>query len=140
MYRIPLSVICGTFLSIIWYYILERPDETQVSDYGFGVFAIFVSVVIEITAEPLFVFGQINSFIKLKVIIDGLFLLSRCLLMVSFVYKYPQKAVYVFSLAQIVSSLIYVSIYYLYFIFVQKIRLKHFMPKMIDKKVIMKKY
>ena len=134
--RIPLSLIFGTFLSLIWYYLLERPDEQLVADYGLGVISIFLSVVIELIAEPLYVWAQIQSFIKFKVIADGLFLMSRTLIMVLIVCKYPEKAIHVFSLAQITSSVLYLSLYYIYFIFIKNLRLRDFLPKFDAKEVL----
>ncbi|CAG2122241.1 unnamed protein product, partial [Medioppia subpectinata] len=70
---IPLSLVFGTILCLIWYYIVEQPDPQVVADYGVGLVAVLVSVVIELLAEPLYVFGQTLWFIKLKVAADGLF-------------------------------------------------------------------
>lgn len=136
--RIPLSLIFGSFLSFIWYYLLERPNEELVSDYGFGVIAIFLSVFIELMAEPLYVWAQTQAFIKFKVIADGLFLMSRTLLMIIFVSQYPERAVLVFSLSQIVSSVIYLSVYYFYFVFKLRLPLKIFLPQFRDNKVCLK--
>lgn len=122
---------------MIWYFLLERPDEQSVSDYSFGVISIFLSVLIELMAEPLYVWSQIQAFIKFKVIADGLFLMSRTLIMVFVVAIYPEKAIIVFSLAQITSSVVYLSLYYIYFIFIQNLKLKDFLPKFSDNKVLL---
>ncbi|CAG2165089.1 unnamed protein product, partial [Oppiella nova] len=130
---IPLSLVFGTILSLIWYHTLERPDPQLCPDYRTGIVCIFSSVVIELLAEPLYVWAQTQGFIKLKVMADGLFLMTRTLLMVALVSRWPQKAILVFSGAQICASLSYLCLYYVYFIYVQKRRFSDFMPKMSAK-------
>ncbi|CAG2178664.1 unnamed protein product, partial [Oppiella nova] len=112
---------------------LERPDPQLCPDYRTGIVCIFSSVVIELLAEPLYVWAQTQGFIKLKVMADGLFLMTRTLLMVALVSRWPQKAILVFSGAQVCASLSYLCLYYVYFIYVQKRRFSDFMPKMSDK-------
>lgn len=134
---LPLSLLCGTFLSLIWCLVLEQPDPSLVSHYHNGVFSIFISVVIELLAEPLYVYGQLHSFIKFRVVSDGIFLLTRSLIMVLFVPKYPLDAIHIFSWAQITSSVIYVLMYYIYFIVINSNnKLRDFLPKVISSEVI----
>ncbi|CAG2110750.1 unnamed protein product, partial [Medioppia subpectinata] len=142
---IPLSLVVGTVLSLIWYYILERPDPQLVADYGTGVAAVFVSVVVELLAEPVYVWAQTQGFIKLKVAAEGLFLITqgfiklkvaaeglflivRTLITVAFVAQWPHRAILVFAGAQLCASALYTAVYYLYFIGAQKQRFRHFMP------------
>ncbi|CAG2108112.1 unnamed protein product, partial [Medioppia subpectinata] len=131
---IPLSLVFGTVLSLIWYYILERPDPQLVADYGTGVAAVFVSVVVELLAEPVYVWAQTQGFIKLKVAAEGLFLIVRTLITVAFVAQWPHRAVLVFAGAQLCASALYTAVYYVYFIGAQKQRFRHFMPDWFDSK------
>lgn len=108
---------------------LSQPEHDLQYQYKIAVIFIFISVVIEMAAEPIYVFGQLNSFIKLKVIVDGIFMSSRCILMAIFVPKYPNEAILVFSYSQLISSVIYTICYYIFILRLSSQPFKQFMPK-----------
>ncbi|KAK7101753.1 man(5)GlcNAc(2)-PP-dolichol translocation protein RFT1-like [Littorina saxatilis] len=111
----PLGVLISTLLSMVWLYLLETPDPSIVASYGVGVVAFAVSGCLEILAEPLFVTGQAFLFIKLKVLSLGLSQAVKCVVAVVLVLALPHWGIYSFALAQLLSSLTYVAIYYAYF-------------------------
>ncbi|CAG2104805.1 unnamed protein product, partial [Medioppia subpectinata] len=63
--------------------------------------------------------------------------MTRTLIMVALISYWPQRAVLVFSGAQICGSLLYVCLYYLYFICVDKQQFGHFMPDWMDSNMLL---
>ncbi|XP_013787696.1 protein RFT1 homolog isoform X1 [Limulus polyphemus] len=114
---VPVSVVCGTVLRLIWLYVLEPPNPEVVPAYELGVNVIVISVVLEMMAEPLFVIGQVFKFVKLRVILEGLALLIRCVVMASLTVYFPQRPLTIFSIGQLLSSIVYVFSYYIYFMY-----------------------
>ncbi|RWS31275.1 protein RFT1-like protein [Leptotrombidium deliense] len=113
--NVPVSIIVGSFFSAIWIYCLHKPDPQLVSGYDSASVIIPISVLVEIIAEPAYIFGQLNSFLKLRIIIEGLAILLKCTLMIILTTKYPDNAVSVYAYSQLVSSIFYTLIYYTYF-------------------------
>lgn len=125
---IPIAVVIGLFFSSLWYFAFERPDEEAVPYYQFGIVSIYISVIIELIAEPFFIYGQRYDYIRLKVAIEGIFQLTRCLLHCFSVYHWPHNAIVGFAFAQIVASTIYSLCYISYFVFVIRIPFGNFIP------------
>ncbi|NXH19833.1 RFT1 protein, partial [Bucco capensis] len=103
---VPLGVFWSIILGLVWLHVLEVPDPSVVPHYQAGVVAFGLSAVIELLGEPLWVLAQAHLFVRLKVIAEGLSVVSKCLLTVILVVLYPQWGLYIFSLAQ----LVYVSV------------------------------
>lgn len=114
---VPLGVMVSVALGIVWYHVLEQPDASIVPNYGFGVVVFAVAAALETWIDPLYVTGLAFHFIKLKVIALGLWQAVKCSLTLVLVLLLPDWGIYSFATAQIVSSLVYVMAYYLYFIF-----------------------
>lgn len=129
-----MSTLVGGFLSLIWLSVLEQPEGDYVSSYRFGVFSIFASVIFEMLAEPLFIFGQLHYFVKLRFITDGAFFLTRTFIFVGFVLRYPQSAIFIFAIAQLIASICYTLLYYFSYSISEKtlkddkITLRNFLP------------
>ncbi|XP_076333542.1 man(5)GlcNAc(2)-PP-dolichol translocation protein RFT1 isoform X2 [Tachypleus tridentatus] len=73
---VPVSVVCGSVLCLIWLHALKPPNPEVVPAYALGVNAVVVSVVLEMMAEPLFVIGQIFKFVKLRLLSSTVYLFS----------------------------------------------------------------
>ncbi|XP_076448117.1 man(5)GlcNAc(2)-PP-dolichol translocation protein RFT1-like [Babylonia areolata] len=120
----PLGVVISVALSAVWLYLLERPEAGVVGDYGVGVVAFAVSGWVEVLAEPLYVTGQAFFFIRLKVLALGMSQAVKCVVSLVLVLTFPDWGVYSFSLAQVLSSVSYVALYYGYFAHYTASRLK----------------
>ncbi|KAK6989439.1 Oligosaccharide translocation protein rft1 [Biomphalaria glabrata] len=112
----PIALIwCGS-LGYIWLYVLDNPDSTSsITGYTAGVICYSMSTAIEVLAEPLFVVGQSFLFVKLKVVLLGISQGIKCILTVFLVLMQPQWGIINFSIAQLVSSIVYVTLYHGYF-------------------------
>lgn len=124
---VPFSVIVGLFFCTVWYH-LEQPEEKYVLHYWYGMVSIFSSVVIEQLAESCFIYGQRNDYIRLKVVIEGIFQLVRCLTISSTVALSPENAIFGFAIAQFLASTIYSASYFIYFIFIDGQSMRKFLP------------
>lgn len=113
----PTCLLCSLGLRIIWLKLLEEPNPSVVPHYAMGVNVILLSVIIEILAEPLFVFSQSFHFVKLKVFIEGISLTLKSICMVVLLCKWPDtnSVMYIFCLSQMLSSIVYTSSYYAFF-------------------------
>ncbi|KAJ8408147.1 hypothetical protein AAFF_G00263750 [Aldrovandia affinis] len=76
---VPLGVLWASVLGCVWLWLLE-----------------------ELLAEPLWVLAQAHMFVKLKVMAESLAMLARCVLTIALVVWAPQWGLYIFSAAQLV--------------------------------------
>ncbi|RWS11149.1 protein RFT1-like protein [Dinothrombium tinctorium] len=113
--NVPVCILIGTFFFLIWVHLLHKPDPELIPGYEGACFIIPISVLIEIIAEPAFIFGRLNNFIKLRIVIEGFSMLIKCILIAFFVAIQPVNAVSIFAYSQLTSSLIYTLLYYFYF-------------------------
>ncbi|GFR65268.1 protein RFT1 [Elysia marginata] len=114
----PLAIMCSSLLGFVWLFILgiSSSPTTSAISYAVGVVSFGLSTVIEVLAEPLFVVGQACMFVKLKVVILGISQGTKCVLTVLLVLLVPEWGIINFSLAQLVSSIVYAALYHGYFI------------------------
>ncbi|XP_014779942.1 protein RFT1 homolog [Octopus bimaculoides] len=114
---VPCAAIASTVLGAIWLHLLQRPDPLIVPHYSIGVFAFAASTVIEVIAQPLWVITQAFMFVKLKVLMEGLLLIVKAAITMFLVIYKPHLGLIIFSLAQVVSMMVYVGAFYVFFIF-----------------------
>lgn len=130
---VPISILMGTCWSAIWYWHMEVPQEKLGPHYCYGIISIFMSVIIEMLAESCFIYGQRNDFIRLKVLIEGVFQLVRCLLLSLTVFVSPENAILGFAFAQLMASSVYSLCYFYYFTQIKGLPISHFLPSMSTK-------
>lgn len=111
----PICLILSALLGYIWLYVLEVPGQQFVNGYILGVWAIALSCLCEIACEPLFLAAQAFLYVRLKVVMDTIHVMVRTLIFSIIVFRDPESALLAFSLAQMLSSLIYSLGYYVYF-------------------------
>lgn len=102
-------------LSLLWIYCFDKPSVSLIHQYKRCTILFALSCLHELLIEPLWIYGQRFSFITLKVILEGVFVTLRCVLSVILVIFVPNLGLYAFGIAFIVSSLVYVALYYGYF-------------------------
>ena len=114
-----LSVVVGLFsalvLCFIWMLLLEQPSIQYLRQYHTTCIFISCSAVIELTIEPLWIFGQKSGFVASKVILEGILLLVRSVSAVLIVILKPQYGLYAFAISYSVSSVFYAALYFFYF-------------------------
>ncbi|XP_074643284.1 man(5)GlcNAc(2)-PP-dolichol translocation protein RFT1-like isoform X2 [Tubulanus polymorphus] len=95
----------------------ELPDSNSVPHYQTAVICFALSCIIEMAAEPLWVIGQSFLFVRLKVVIEGSAIATKCILTVLLVFYWPQLGLYNFSIAQLAYTFVYLVLYYAYFLY-----------------------
>lgn len=87
---------------------VHQPDMPR---YDIGVFAFAASAVIEVMAEPLWIFYQIQLNIRLKIYAEGVSLGFSTLLTMTGLYLFPHWGLVVPAIAQVLGKMIYVAIF-----------------------------
>ncbi|KAI1294772.1 Protein RFT1 -like protein [Halotydeus destructor] len=111
----PVSIMFSFVFATIWLKALTVPNRDEIPGYEFAVVAITCSVIVEMLAEPLNNYGQLNGYVKLRVTAEAIALFLRCSLMAICVRHNSRHSLYVFGLAQLASSISYVIFYWAYF-------------------------
>lgn len=127
---VPITIVNGLFFSTWWFKWMHLPEERLVPHYFYGIISIYLSVIIESLAEPFYIYGQRNDFIRLKVVIEGIFQLVRCLLFTICVYHSSEDAILGFAFAQLIASIVYLICYFSYFIVAGKMIIWDFIPNL----------
>ncbi|KAL3853181.1 hypothetical protein ACJMK2_016746 [Sinanodonta woodiana] len=113
----PLSLVCGLVLGFAWLYGFQRPDQAITPNYVYGVLGFVLATVIYCTCRQLFVITSTFMFIKLRVIINGISELFKCVVNIILVIYFPHWGVINFALSQVLSAILYVICYYGYVIY-----------------------
>lgn len=106
---VPVGLATAAVLGVVWTQLLTRPDSEV---YIPAVAAFALSAVIELTAEPLWILGQLQLYVRLKVAAEGLGLTIRCLLTIGLLMRAPHLGLYAFCAAQIGGSVVQTLVYY----------------------------
>jgi oligosaccharide translocation protein RFT1 len=112
---VPLGVLASIIFGFIWLNWLETPPIGLAQDYSISVLCFAFCAVLELMTEPLWIVFQCHLFVRLKVVIEGLAVLFRCITAVLLVYFIPSLGLLAFCFAQLMQSLTYFLLYYVYF-------------------------
>ncbi|XP_030751272.1 protein RFT1 homolog [Sitophilus oryzae] len=112
---VPLSGVLGAVLVYVWINLLSPTDEVYIAQYKLGCYAIAISCIIEQCTQSVILVAQSYCFVKLKIVFETIYILSRTFIFVYFVLSYPNNAITAFSLAQIFSAVILCGLYYGFF-------------------------
>ncbi|XP_046400052.1 protein RFT1 homolog [Ischnura elegans] len=111
----PICLLLSTLLGYVWLYILDVPGEDYANGYVIGVWAIILSCLCEIVCEPLYLAAQAFLYVRFKVMMDTVHVMVRTLVFSVMVLKNPANALLAFSLAQMLSTLVYSFGYFAFF-------------------------
>lgn len=112
---VPVGALWATLLSLVWLYLLERPDPALVPYYSIGVVSYAASACLETPSDVLYVTAQTNLIVKLKSICLGLAQITKVTITATLVLWRPQWGLICFSIAQVTSSIILSATYFAYF-------------------------
>ncbi|XP_039250988.2 man(5)GlcNAc(2)-PP-dolichol translocation protein RFT1-like isoform X1 [Styela clava] len=112
---VPIGLFFTSLLTYIWMNHLSKPDPVLVPYYSTAALIFGISVVIELLAEPLFIFAQALMFVRLRVLSEGIPMILKCLTTVILIVLFPKMGILAFCVAQIIFSISYVFIIYGYF-------------------------
>ncbi|XP_065666244.1 man(5)GlcNAc(2)-PP-dolichol translocation protein RFT1 [Hydra vulgaris] len=114
-----LSVVAGIVLSflfcIIWIILLEQPSTQYLKQYQTSCICFACSAIIELTIEPMWIFGQKSGYITSKVVLEGIFLIVRSVLSVLVVILMPKYALYGIAISYLTASIVYAALYFCFF-------------------------
>lgn len=113
---ILVGIISSVILSWIWIMSLSQPTTALLTQqYHISTILIAISCLLELAVEPFWILGQRNSMFTLKVILEGIFLLTRCCLTTILIILFPHQALLVYGVAFVLASGIYFLCYVTYF-------------------------
>ncbi|KAJ8953583.1 hypothetical protein NQ318_003005 [Aromia moschata] len=112
---VPISGILGLVLVYVWINLLVPTEEIYLSQYRLGCYAVALSCIVEQMTQCVELVAQSFCFVRLKVVIETMYIISRTIIFVYLVVKYPNGAINAFAIAQIVSSVILCCLYYGFF-------------------------
>ena len=113
---VPLGILIGFMLGCVWIYLLEYPSHRYVDYYPKAVVLFVMSAVSELVVEPLWLISQEFHFINAKVLIEAIALCVKCLSTLVIIVIFPNGDLSSFTVAQVMHSLVYIGLYYLYFL------------------------
>lgn len=95
---------------------VEQPDQ-QAFGYRTAVLLMPIIVAIEMVSEPMFIYCQLQNLVKIRINIEAIALVIRCVIMALFVQSYPMYAVIIFMSSLFISSVATTMMYHIYFAF-----------------------
>lgn len=114
---VPIGLLVGSGLSFIWLTTLSVPSSSLIDAYHFAVLAMPLSVWIELLSEPMYIYGQLNAFVKLRVLIDGCTQTARTfvLVLVAYLTQSDSQTLYAFAIVYVFTAIFYSFAYAIYF-------------------------
>ncbi|KAF5285563.1 hypothetical protein FQR65_LT13197 [Abscondita terminalis] len=112
---IPLTGAVSFLLVYVWINVLSGTEDIYLTQYRWGCYSIAASCIIDQITQCLVIVSQSYCFVRLKVVLDTIYVLSRTIVFVLLVLKYPHYAINAFSCAQILSSMLYCVMHYIFF-------------------------
>ena len=113
---VPLGILIGFILGWVWIYLLEYPSHSYVDYYPRAVILFVMSAVSELVVEPLWLISQEFHFINAKIVIEAIALCVKCLSTLLIIVIFPEGDLCSFTVAQVMHSVFYIGLYYLYFL------------------------
>jgi len=114
---VPAGVFWSSLLGWAWLNLLPAPPPLLSSQYHSSVLLIGLSGVVEMLVQPVWVVGQVFMFHKLRVVMDFLWMVTRAVILATAVIFAPDKVLLYSSLGHLLSSILYVAGYYIFFYF-----------------------
>ncbi|RZC41890.1 RFT1 -like protein [Asbolus verrucosus] len=112
---VPISGLMGLMLVYVWINVLSPTDDVYVTQYRLGCYAVALSCVVEQVTQSVVLVAQSFCFVKLKVIFETVYIVSRTIIFVYLVVNHPSGAINAFSIAQVTSAVVLCLLYYGFF-------------------------
>eukprot|EP00092_Neocalanus_flemingeri_P000129 GFUD01000133.1.p1 GENE.GFUD01000133.1~~GFUD01000133.1.p1 ORF type:complete len:563 (-),score=160.13 GFUD01000133.1:138-1826(-) len=122
---VPVSVFWSSIFYWVWTCLLPSPSSHLLEQYQQAVLIVALSGVGQMLAEPPWVAGQVLMFVRLRVVMDTVWVLTRVVVLCLAVTYTPDKVVLVWAWGHALAGLLYVLGYYLAFYFIIKVNKKH---------------
>lgn len=136
---LPLSIVLSVPLAYIWNLYLPSKEDlfgTNTEDYRQAVLVTCLAVIIEMLAEPCYIYAQARGIIKHNPSVEIISIVSKCLLSFLFVmecsrYRGSEEPSYILTktaISQIIASVISVIYSYSRLCRIEKLSTRHFLP------------
>ncbi|XP_045477390.1 protein RFT1 homolog isoform X1 [Harmonia axyridis] len=112
---IPIAFLLSICLVYIWLNVLSPVDDIFLEQYKWGCYSIALSCIIEQCTQSIVLVVQSFCFVKLKIILDTIYILVRTFIFVCLVMYNPYSAIGAFAIAQIISAIILGISYFVFF-------------------------
>lgn len=113
---LPAATLLNVIIVYAWLNILNPVEDVYLNQYRMGCYAIGISCVIEQASQNVVLIAQSYCFVKLKVVLETIYILSRTFIFVVLVIRDPDQALNAFSIAQVASAVILSLSYYIFFL------------------------
>uniref|UniRef100_A0A1B0G5L4 Protein RFT1 homolog n=1 Tax=Glossina morsitans morsitans TaxID=37546 RepID=A0A1B0G5L4_GLOMM len=111
-----LTVIICIFVCLpccyVWLNCLSSVDIVYLDQYRFACYAVLLSCIIELCAEPPVFVSQVFCFVKLKIGLNTLHIFVRSVIFLTIALTDPTAAIYAFAIAQLASAVTIVLSHY----------------------------
>ncbi|GLV34883.1 uncharacterized protein CBL_09363 [Carabus blaptoides fortunei] len=104
---VPICSVLSMLLVYVWINILSPTEEQYFPQYCFGCYSIALSCVLNQMTQSFFLVAQSYCFVKLRVVIETVYVTVRTIIFVVIIVYEPQQAINAFSIAQILSQIVY---------------------------------
>jgi len=122
---VPVATFWSILLHSVWLYLLPPPSAELLNQYSQAVLIVACSGVLQMFAEPLWVSGQILMFVRLRVVMDTVWMITRVAVLCYAVTYTPDKVVLVWAFGHFLAGALYVLGYYLAFLIIIRVNNKH---------------
>lgn len=112
---VPICTVLSFLLVYVWINVLSTTEEQYFSQYCLGCYSIAVSCVLNQMTQSFYLVAQSFCFVKLRVILETFYVTVRTIIFVVIIVYEPKQAINAFSIAQIVSQIIYALSYVIFF-------------------------
>ena len=119
---VPLSVLWSSVLGWLWINLLPSPPNELQQQYVLAVQLVSLSAVVQMFAEVPWLVGQIYLFVRLRVLMDFVWMMTRVLVLVYAVSAHPDNVVTVWAYGHFAAGVFFVFGYYLAFIMILRYR------------------
>jgi len=117
---LPLAACVATGLSWVWASLLPSPEPYLMSQYTKAVWIVGASGVLQMLAEPPWVAAQLMLLVRLRVVLDTVWVLTRVVVLCLAVTYTPDSVVEVWAWGHALAALLYVLGHYLAFYLILK--------------------
>jgi len=115
---VPISVVWSLVLSWVWINLLPAPPDHLQEQYLGAVYLVSISAVIQMFAEVPWLLAQVFLFVRLRVILDFVWMMTRVVVLVYAVSAHQDDVVTVWAYGHFAAGLLFVLGYYLAFILI----------------------
>jgi len=117
---VPLSLLWSALLGWVWIHLLQGPPERLQQQYETAVYLVAISGVTQVFAEAPYLVAQVFLYVRLRVVMDFVWMFCRVLFLVYAVKFHEENVVFVWAVGHFTAGILYVLGYYIAFYLILK--------------------